>query len=63
MAQGNEDAIGELSHSERIAVALVLNRLELLEEHSTILDAIDRLGLDDLTVCLHLHRNRIRSKR
>lgn len=62
LVQEDEDAIGALSHSERIAVSLILNRLELIEGHNTILGAIDRLGIEDLLVCVQLHRERIRSQ-
>lgn len=41
----DQDAFGVLSTGERIAVALVLNRYDLLESTwGTILEAVDRLG-------------------
>lgn len=58
IVQEDESAIGTLSHSERIAVALILNRLEFIEGHDTVLGAIDRLGTEDLLVSIHLHRER-----
>lgn len=62
IVQEDESAIGALSHSERIAVALVLNRLELIEGHDTLLGAIDRLGTEDLIASIFLHRERRRMR-
>lgn len=45
--EANEDRFGVLSTGEKIAVALVLDRRDLLQEVNggyTILEAIDRLG-------------------
>ena len=62
IVQEDASAIDALSHSERIAVALILNRLEFIEGHDTVLGAIDRLGPDDLLVSIHLHRERNRMR-
>jgi len=40
----DEYNFGVLSTGEQIAVALVLNRADMLTPHGTILEAIDRLG-------------------
>lgn len=61
LVEADKRSIAALSHSERIAVALVLNKPRFIEGHDTILDAIDRLGIDDLKVCMWLRRCRQRA--
>jgi hypothetical protein len=59
MAAADERSIGVLSMGERIAVALVLDRPDLLPEtYGTILEAVDRLGADWLTAAILVHRDR-----
>jgi hypothetical protein len=52
----NEDAIGVLSTGERIAVALVLDRRDLIGGHLSILEAVDRLGIDWTRAALEVQR-------
>lgn len=61
MVEADKCAIAALSHSERIAVALILNKPRLIEGHDTILGSIDRLGMDDLKVCMLLWRQQRRA--
>lgn len=52
------DQLGVLSTSEQIAVALLLDRTDWLRTgpYPKILDAIQRLGLNDLSQLLDIHR-------
>lgn len=55
----DEPHIGVLSTGEAIAVALVLNRPDLLpRSYHRILDAVDRLGEDWLTAAIAVQRER-----
>jgi len=55
----DEPHIGVLSTGEAIAVALVLNRPDLLpSSYSRVLDAVDRLGEDWLEAAIEVHKAR-----
>lgn len=51
-----EESFGVLSTGERLAVAMVLDRYDLLEGYG-MLDAIDRLGPDWFKAALYVKRN------
>jgi hypothetical protein len=53
----NEASFGVLSMGEKLGVALVLNRPDLIAEYGTILDAVDRLGSQWLTAAILLARD------
>lgn len=44
LVRADETAIGRLSAGERVLVALILDRADLLPRDFTMLDAFDRLG-------------------
>ena len=53
----DQDAFGVLSTGERIAVALVLDRYDLLESTwGTMLEAVDRLGPHWIEAALRVQR-------
>jgi hypothetical protein len=52
-----EATFGVLSTGEKVGVALVLNRPDLIAEYGTILDAVDRLGSEWLTAAILLARD------
>lgn len=55
----DEPHIGVLSTGEAVAVALVLNRPDLLPgQYRHVLDAVDRLGEDWLQAAIAVHRER-----
>lgn len=55
----DEPHIGVLSTGERIAVALVLDRYDLLKEYwGTMLESVDRLGDDWLQAAIAVQRER-----
>jgi hypothetical protein len=56
MVVADESLFGVLSTGERIAVALVLDRPDLLEFWGTMLDAVDRLGPDWTQAALRVQR-------
>lgn len=53
----HERVIDLLSLSERIAVALVLDRADLFPRDYTMLDAVDRLGTEWVQVALRVQRS------
>jgi hypothetical protein len=57
MVVANEASFGVLSMGEKLGVALVLNRPDLIAEYGTILDAVDRLGSEWLTAAILLGRD------
>jgi hypothetical protein len=56
MVVADESLFGVLSTGERIAVALVLDRLDLLRFWGTMLDAVDRLGPEWTQAALRVQR-------
>jgi hypothetical protein len=56
MVVADESLFGVLSTGERIAVALVLDRLDLLTFWGTMLDAVDRLGPEWTQAALRVQR-------
>ena len=59
LVEEHADAYGPLSTGERIAVALVLNRPELLKKDAwTMLAAVDRLGPEWTAAALTAQRTR-----
>ncbi|MGH8260332.1 MAG: hypothetical protein ACREUG_11640 [Steroidobacteraceae bacterium] len=58
MVEASPRAIGVLSTGERIAVALVLDRYDLVHEHwGTMLEAVHRLGLEWAEAALFVQRH------
>ena len=58
MVVADEADIGLLSTGERIAVAFVLNRPDLLEIHwGSMLESVERLGIDWTRAALRVQRN------
>ena len=58
MVLKNETAFGVLSTGEKIAVAFVLDRPDLVQKAwGTMLDAVDRLGLEWTRAALEVQRN------
>jgi hypothetical protein len=58
MVVHDEYAFGVLSTGERIAVALVLDRYDLLQETwGSMLEAVHRLGADWTQAALRIQRN------
>jgi hypothetical protein len=53
----DERSFGVLSTGEKVGVALVLNRTDLIADYGTILDAVDRLGSEWLTAAILLARD------
>ena len=59
MVAADEASIGLLSTGEAIAVALVLNRIDLLPaSYDTVLEAVDRLEASWLKAALAVSRGR-----
>jgi hypothetical protein len=56
MVVEDESLFGVLSTGERIAVALVLDRIDLLRFWGTMLDAVDRLGPEWTQAALRVQR-------
>lgn len=57
IVERDEPQIGVFSMGERIAVALVLNRPDLLPKaFDELIPAIDRLGADWLAAAIRVHR-------
>lgn len=56
MVLANKANFGGLSNGERIAVAMVLNRFDLVSEYGSILEAIDRLN-QEWTQALRIQRH------
>lgn len=55
----DEARIGVLSTGEQIAVAMVMNRMDLLPRgYSTMLEAVERLGADWFRAALQVQRSR-----
>ena len=61
MVERDEPSIGVLSTGEQIAVAVVLDRKDLLPEGYTMVAAIDRLGRAWTDAALQVQRNGWRS--
>jgi hypothetical protein len=58
MVVHDEQSFGVLSTGERIAVALVLDRHDLLHETwGSMLEAVNRLGMDWTRAALRVQRN------
>jgi hypothetical protein len=57
MVAADESLFGVLSTGERIAVALVLDRPDLVKWWGTILEAVDRLGPDWTRAALRVQRD------
>jgi hypothetical protein len=58
MVLADADSFGVLSTGERIAVALVLDRYDLLDyAWGTMLEAVNRLGLEWTQAALRVQRN------
>ncbi len=58
MVLADEADIGVLSTAERIAVAFVLNRPDLLEKYwGSMLESVDRLGIDWTRAALTVQRH------
>lgn len=55
--QADESIIGVYSTGERCAVALILDRPDLLCRGDTMLYAADRVGIDWLPICLQVQRD------
>lgn len=55
--EDDESYFGVLSTGEKIAVALVLDRYDLVKSYGTMLQAVDRLGQDWLEAALYVQRN------
>lgn len=57
MIKADEKKIGVLSTGERIAAALIFNRLDWLpSDYDHILDALDRLGPNWLQMVMDYHQ-------
>jgi hypothetical protein len=56
MVVANESSFGVLSAGEKIAVAFVLDRVDLLKFWGTMLDGADRLGPEWLEAAVHVQR-------
>jgi hypothetical protein len=56
MVAADESSFGVLSTGERIAVAFVLDRPDLLKFWGTMLDALDRLGPEWTRAALRVQR-------
>jgi hypothetical protein len=56
MVLANEADFGVLSTGERIAVAMVLNRFDLISEYGSILEAIYRLDQGWVQAALRVQR-------
>ena len=57
MVVADESLFGVLSTGERIAVALVLDRPDLVKFWGTMLEAVDRLGPDWTRAALRVQRD------
>ena len=57
MVLANEANFGVLSTGERIAVAMVLNRFDLVSKYGSILEAIDRLNQEWTQAALRVQRH------
>ena len=57
MVTADESLFGVLSTGERIAVALALDRYDLLSFWGSMLDAVDRLGSDWTQAALRVQRD------
>jgi hypothetical protein len=57
MVLANAANFGVLSTGERIAVAMVLNRFDLVSEYGSILEAIDRLNQEWTQAALRVQRS------
>jgi hypothetical protein len=56
-AEADPTSIGPLSTGEACAVALLLGRLDLLNDYKHPLDALERLGPEWEKAVRHLHRS------
>ena len=57
MVSADERSFGVLSAGEKIAVALVLDRHDMVHSWGTILEAVERLGDDWLRAALQVQRD------
>ena len=57
MVVADEKLFGVLSTGEKCAVALVLNRPDLMKWWGTALDCADRVGTEWLKACVHVQRD------
>lgn len=57
MVEADEASFGVLSTGEKIAVALVLNRPDLVRAYGTMLEAVNRLGLRWFEAALRVQRD------
>jgi hypothetical protein len=57
MVLANEANFGVLSTGERIAVAMVLNRFDLVSDYGSILEAIHRLNQEWTQAALRVQRH------
>jgi len=57
MVEADESLFGVLSSGERIAVALVLDRPDLVKWWGTMLEAVDRLGPEWTQAALRVQRD------
>jgi hypothetical protein len=58
MVANDEPSFGTLSTGERIAVAMVLDRYDLLQDAwGSMLEAVDRLGPDWIQLALRIQRH------
>jgi hypothetical protein len=57
MVADDEPSFGVLSTGERCAVALVLDRPDLVKRYGTMLEAADRLGPEWLEAALKVQRD------
>lgn len=57
MVTANERSFGVLSTGEHIAVALVLDRYDLLDFWGSMLEAVERLGIEWTQAALRVQRD------
>jgi hypothetical protein len=57
MVTADERSFGVLSSGERIAVALVLDRYELLSFWGSMLESVERLGIEWTRAALRVQRD------
>jgi len=57
MVSAREASFGVLSTGEKIAVAFVLDRFDMIQLWGTMLDGVDRLGAEWLRAAVHVQRH------
>ncbi len=57
MVAADEASFGMLSTGERVAVAFVLDRFDLIHQWGTMLDGVDRLEPEWLRAAVYVQRN------